>query len=316
MRASVHLVSLVAALLGVQALAQTAAPAAAQPTTDASDKGVDEVVVRGRRMSDVRDELRKYVNEFVLEVAKPPPGRGFARWQRKVCVSVTNLQADAAQYLVNRISQTAADVGLTPGEPGCRPQVIVIFAADGKTMAGLMVEQEPLMFWPWGHSSGTTFNRGALDDFKMSERAVRWWPVSMPVDANTGTTAIRIPGQPPPTISVSGPSRIHGGIVDDLLYVLIIVDSHKLTGTTWQQLGDYLSVVALAQVDPAADAAAFDSILNVFNNPTAYSGLTDWDRSYLKALYSFDQERTPRMQVNELVGTMVKQELAPPEAED
>jgi hypothetical protein len=68
-------------------------------------------------------------------------------------------------------------------------------------------------------------------------------------------------------------------------------------------------LVALAQIDPSANPASFDSILNVFNNPAAYSGLTDWDRSYLKALYSFDQERTTRNQVNELVGKMTRVEL-------
>jgi len=72
--------------------------------------------------------------------------------------------------------------------------------------------------------------------------------------------------------------------------------------------------VALAQVDPQANPSDFDSILNVFQNPAAYSGLTDWDRSYLKALYSFDQERTVRMQVNELVGKMTRQELEPIQA--
>ena len=73
--------------------------------------------------------------------------------------------------------------------------------------------------------------------------------------------------------------------------VIIIVDSTKLTGTTWQQLGDYLAVVSLAQVDLDTNPAAFDSILNLFSNPEAYSGLTDWDRTYVQALYQFDQRR-------------------------
>jgi hypothetical protein len=152
----------------------------------------------------------------------------------------------------------------------------------------------------------------ALDDFAQSDRTVRWWHVSLPVDARTGAKAIRTAGDAgAPVVNVAGPSRIHSGIRDDLLYVLIVVDSQKMVGTTWQQLGDYLAVVALAQIDPSANPTAFDSILNVFSNPRAYSGLTDWDRAYLKALYSFDQERMPRLQVNGLVGTMTRQELEP-----
>ncbi|HET8699786.1 MAG TPA: hypothetical protein VFO94_20040 [Gammaproteobacteria bacterium] len=297
-----------AALLCGPVLAQAPAPAAAPDA--ASEPPTDEVVVRGRRMSDVQEELRKYVNQYVLQVTKPPSGRGFARWQGRVCVSVTNLQHDAAQYLVDHISHVAAEVGLEPGEPGCNPQVIVIFTTDGKAMASSMVENDPRVFRPFGPAGGVNLSYAALDDFVQSDRPVRWWHVSLPVSAQSGIKAITTAGdRNAPVINVEGPSRIHGGIRDDLLYVLIVVDSKKLMGTTWQQLGDYLSLIALAQIDPAANPASFDSILNVFNNPAAYSGLTDWDRSYLKALYSFDQERTVRNQVNELVGKMTRVEL-------
>ena len=67
-------------------------------------------------------------------------------------------------------------------------------------------------------------------------------------------------------------------------------------------------VVSLAQVDPKADLADFDSILNLFSNPAAYSGLTDWDRSYLHALYTFDQERVLSAQHNEIVGRIADRE--------
>ncbi len=108
---------------------------------------------------------------------------------------------------------------------------------------------------------------------------------------------------------MAGPSRIHDGTRDDLLYVIIIVDATQLKGTTWQQLGDYLAVVSLAQIDPNTNPADFDSILNLFSNPAAYSGLTDWDRSYVRALYEFDQERMPHLQANQIVSRIAEQEL-------
>jgi hypothetical protein len=138
--------------------------------------------------------------------------------------------------------------------------------------------------------------------------------VSLPVDARTGAPAIELSkncGQPhcPPTVNVAGPSRIHNGTRDDLQYVIILVDATKLTGTTWQQLGDYLAVVSLAQIHPKTNPTAFDSILNLFSNPAAYSGLTDWDRSYIRALYEFDQERIASLQMNEIVSRIARQEL-------
>jgi len=302
-RTTIGLASAVTALLAVPAFSQEPARAAEAE----APAGIEEVVVRGRRMSEIDDELRIFIKDFIGEVVRTPPGRGYARWNRRVCIGVSNLSSDAAQYIVDRISLLAVDVGLDIGEPGCNPNVIVIFATDAKFVATYMVENEPLMFRPAGlGSNDMSLSRAALAEFAASERVVRWWHVSMPVDARTGNPAIDIPGQGPPTIAVAGPSRIHSGVRDDLQQVLIVVDATKLSGTTWQQLADYLAVVSLAQIDPAASPAAFDSILNLFSNPRAYSGLTDWDRAYVRALYEFDQERNPNLQTGALIGEMVR----------
>jgi hypothetical protein len=306
------LVGLLAASMFVPAQAQrTAAPAVG-----------DEVVVRGRRMSEVENDLRIEIGKFIGEVTITFGGRGFARWDRSVCVGVHNLEPMAAQYIVDRISLLAHDVGVTPGEPGCAPDVIIIFTTDGAELASYLVETEPRLLRPTVYL-GTHRGLAALDVFVESDKAVRWWQVSLPVDARTGMPVIERPEgrhcgvgvQPlprafcPPRVAVAGPSRIHSGIRDALQNVIIIVDSTKLTGTTWQQLGDYLAVVSLAQVDLEANPSAFDSILNLFSNPKAYSGLTDWDRTYVQALYSFDQERNPGLQPGVLTSEMLQTAL-------
>ena len=106
-----------AALLATELAAQPAAPE--PPVTDQAEP-IDEVVVRGRRMSEIDDELRIYIQDFIGEVVRTPPGRGYARWNRRVCIGVHNLQTNAAQYIVDRISVLAVEVGLEVGEPGCR----------------------------------------------------------------------------------------------------------------------------------------------------------------------------------------------------
>ena len=295
------------------------ADAEARSATEAeSAQVIEEVIVRGRRLSEIEADLRIHINEFLDEVAQPMRGRGYARWDREVCVSVHNLERTAAQYVVDRISSLALEAGLEPGEPGCRPDVNIIFATNAAEAAGLMVEREPRLFRLSGGFADTDLGLAALDEFVKSDRPVRWWHVSLPVDARTGNSAIELPQTPrtcagsrcPPMVSVAGPSRIHSGIVDALQYVIIVVDGTKLAGkTTWQQLADYLAVVSLAQIDPKTDPAPFDSILNLFTNPAAYSGLTDWDRSYVQALYAFDQEREPQLQKNEIVSRIAQREL-------
>ena len=305
----------VAALVAAPVFAQDSPPQAAARTADASQP-VDEVIVRGRRMSEIESDLRIYIDKFLDQVAKPVTDRGYARWQRSVCIGVHNLENTAAQYVVDRISRQAIDLGLEPGEPGCTPQVNIIFATNAKETASLMVKRQPRIFRPTAGYAGTNLGRAALDDFATSERAVRWWHVSLPISAHNGGLAIEVPdgrlcGQPycAPQVTVEGPSRIHNGTIDELWNVIIIVDATKLAGTTWQQLGDYLAVVSLAQINPKTDPAEFDSILNLFSNPTAYSGLTDWDRSYLKAIYTFDQERVRPAQHNEIVSRIADMEL-------
>jgi hypothetical protein len=307
LRTSCSSVGLLAVLLIAPVLGQQPA---SERAAEAPDVG-DEVVVRGQRMGEIEDGLRAEIGKFIGEVTATPAGRGFARWDGRVCIGVHNLESTAAQYIVDRVSQVALEMGLRPGEPGCGPNVIIIFTTDGKQLATHLVENEPKFLRPTGEG-GVHRGLAGLDRFAKSDNAIRWWHVSMPVSAQSGIAALELAnGLGPPVIGVAGPSRIHSGIIDALQRVVIIVDSTKLTGTTWQQLGDYLAVVSLAQVDLETNPAGFDSILNLFTNPAAYSGLTDWDRTYLQALYQFDQERNPSLQRGALAGEMLRIELEP-----
>lgn len=251
------------------------APAAQDPTT------LSDVVVDGRR-------LRSVVQNFVGEVAAPAGDRGPARWNRPVCIGVVNLRADIAQYIVDRASDVARELGVTAGEPGCGPNVLIIAAADGRAIADGIVEERRGAFRPGG--SGMTRSLQALENFRTSDAPVRWWHVSGPVDSETGQLATRLPGYAAPQIAVSRASRIRSDIRDDMFKVIIVVDIDKASSVSLVQLADYCALIALAQVDAEADVAAFDTILNVFEDPSI-PGLTAWDMDYLNALYRIEQNR-------------------------
>jgi hypothetical protein len=70
------------------------------------------------------------------------------------------------------------------------------------------------------------------------------------------------------------------------------------------------------QVDLETNPRTFDSILNVFTNPAAYSGLTDWDRTYVRSLYDFDQHRIPELQRGVLRNEMLNRALYPEREEE
>lgn len=114
----------------------------------------------------------------------------------------------------------------------------------------------------------------------------------MPVDSETGRIAVRLPGDvgaggspSAPVIHVFAASRLNSQIRDDLNKVMIVVDVDRLEGVNLAQLADYLAFISLAQVDPDGETASWDTVLNLFDTPTAVQGLTDWDRAYLTSLY-------------------------------
>jgi len=297
--------SLSALALAASLLAQVTPAAQTPPPQEATE--LEEVVVEGRR-------LRAVVQDFVGEVAAPATGnRGAARWNSSVCIGVVNLRADVAQYIVDRASDVARELGLTAGEPGCSANVLIIAAADGQAVADGIVEARRRAFSPGG--SGMTRSLRALETFRTSAAPIRWWHVSGPVDSESGELATRLPGRDAPQIAVSRASRLRTDIRDDMFKAIIVVDVTKTSSLSLTQLADYCALVALAQVDPEADLSAFDTVLNVFSKPDT-PGLTSWDLDYLTALYSIEQNRLGSgARGAEIVDLMMRATREDPDAE-
>ena len=293
--------SFLALALAAGLLSQT--PGQVQEPAGGAVAQLGDVVVEGRR-------LRSVVQNFVGEVAAPATGdRGPARWNGPVCIGVVNLRAEVAQYIVDRASDVARELGLEAGEPGCAANVLIIAAADGQAVADGIVEERRRAFVPGG--SGMTRTLSALEDFRTSDAPVRWWHVSAPVDSESGELATRLPGRDAPQIAVSRASRIRTDIRDDLFKAIIVVDIGKVDSISLTQLADYCTLIALAQVDPKADVASFEPILNVFIDPET-TGLTGWDRDYLAALYGIEQNRLGSARGGEIVDLMMRAVRADP----
>lgn len=276
----------IGALLGLVLWGSVQQGASAQePPVDPQSEPtqLEDVVVEGFRAQET-------VDRFIDTVGAPPGDRRLARWHRGVCVGVANLSATVAQYMVDRISQTAMDLGLEPGEPGCEANVVVVATVDSDAVATALVEEHKRAFRLGG--SGMDLGISALEAFKVSDRPVRWWQVSLPVDSETGQRAVRLPGdENPPVVNVSRASRLRSDIRDDLMKVIIIIDVERLGETNFEQLTDYVTFLALAQVDPRADFTNLPTVLNLFGAPTQVDGLTTWDRAYLQALYQSEANR-------------------------
>ncbi|HVL41718.1 MAG TPA: hypothetical protein VM348_06130 [Brevundimonas sp.] len=257
----------------------------------ATDLG--DVLVEGRT-------AREAAQAFVRSVAEPVRGRKAARWRDSVCVGVGGMQGDAARFMVDRISDWAARVGLEIGPPGCQPQILIVATDDGDATARALVAARPREFRTGVSQSDQ--GEAALAAFQSSGRPIRWWHVSLPVDG-TGAPIRRLPGQQPftapdeiqrpadlgPYGMIVSASRLTDETADDLMQAIIVLDTDAFDQADFVQVTDYIAMVALAQIDPDADPAT-PSILRLFKSGEAHEEmLTRWDQAYLAALYRTSQ---------------------------
>jgi hypothetical protein len=281
------------------------------PTTVNPDEptNLEDIVVVGT--------LETRVQSFVREVGAPPRNRYLARWHDPVCIQVVNLEADAARVVIDRVSTVASDLDVQLSRPGCNPNLVVIFVDDARGLASEMVRRNRDVFI---HPQLGSFNRGerALERFATSDAPVRWWHMSMPVDRNTGYRSVRLGGDISEDTGKSGSSgRLNSSVMDVLYKGIVIVDVNRLGDTNFDQLADYIAMVGLAQIDPDADIAGHDTVLNIFRQPTSAAGLTHWDMSYLDALYSSTSDRrTPGARQSETAGRMIRAQRAANDEQD
>ena len=273
-----------AAVASVDAVAQDPGPV--EIFDEETPVVIDDVLVTGRAFETL-------TRDFAASASAPARNRGLARWAGAVCIGAVNFTTDNAHLIVDRISLVAESLGISLAEPGCVPNLVIVGATDGSAMAREMVRRQRRHFFRYGY---THSNRGsaALEEFQRSSAAVRWWHLSLPIITGTNVPAIRLPGEEP------GPSvcRTRSGywkrncdqVTDRIIRLLVIVDVDQFEGMNFDQLSDYLVMIALAQIEPDADYTPYDTVLNLFNPSIAVTGLTEWDQTYLRALYTGPDE--------------------------
>ena len=253
--------------------------------------------------------------QFVEEVSdRPLHTLTLSTWRRPICLQVVNMREEARSAILDQIERRAAEVGVTVAPTGCWPNVTILATSDGRFTATELVDAYRGRFQP-----NREYAQGDNRDLRLfaeSEAAVRWWQVAALIDDVSGrilTVANHgIADQVDTTPEVFyGQNRR-----DAILTALVIVDLSKTSGVSDVAIGDYLSMVILADIDPEADAGPYPTILNLWRQGPTSGGMTAWDRAYLKALYQAEirlsgaQLQTRSLyQVNEMA-RIISRELA------
>lgn len=282
-------------LLAAAIAALTAGPAISQP--NAPGAPASDIVVTG-----VRPEQ---IQSFVEQVSAIPPSiNQLARWNDDICTSVAGAAGEQAQHIVDRISYRAEQVGLRPGRPGCQPNVYVFLAAESDSFARRLVDERKSLFAYYHEEHVVTLGQEALARFMDTPRAIRWWHViqTRGGDGDRLGSSQASNGSPPPPREMRAPdadslngtqavrsqgTRLRAAERQDFNRVVVIVDGARASGYPIDSLADYIAMVTLAQIDPAAQTRDYPTILNLFDeDPDKISfEMTNWDIAYLDGLY-------------------------------
>lgn len=248
------------------------APAAAQePSTT-----VDEVEIIA---TDPKSE--KAISGFVSTTSVKSGTGQMGRWDKEVCLSVTGLKPEYADFIAERISTEARQVGLVIGAPGCKPDLIVIATDNAEQLLALSVKANQRAFLDdqWTIQEG----RGKLNELIASDSPVRWWFVAKRVLSDGSAY------EQGALVQSMDWGKTGASVRADFDHVFVILDVSRIRTVRFAALADYIAMVSLAQTSPEAEFAGVPTILRLFADREAglepAVGMTDWDRAFLKALY-------------------------------
>lgn len=248
---------------------------AASPSATPDDQ---EIVVQGTRE---RDRERQ-ISNFVKSLTEAPVAGQISRFNWEVCPAATGLDDAQAAKVAARMRVVAKAAGIKTAPENCRTNVLLIVAPNKRSMIERLSKAYPAYF------SGVT--RDEIKRMARSPGPVAAWQIEGMMDAD-GIRVVTDLLTGNATVERSdSPSRLRRAAKAHFVASVVVVESSALVGLTVTQLADYAAMRGFARTDPARlRPGEASSILSVIEAPMGSflpATLTEWDYSFLKALYS------------------------------
>ena len=261
---------------------------------------LDTITVEGAR--DRERELRRQVKNYVSAITAASHGADLARWTRDtpLCPTVAGLRLADGEFVLKRLSQIAATVGVPMAPEPCRPNLHVIVTSQPDEWLKAWSKREPWMFDSQIDAGGRMIH----NFLHASTPARSWYNVAFkgfgPFEDLPGAPAAFLPG------TAGSGGRIHR----DLWSVIVVIDARPALGVSFEQLAAYIALVGLAQIRMDAKLDDAPTILHLFSDSKKAPplGLSPWDQAFLKGLYN--TERSDVTQQLTIARSMVH-EVAP-----
>lgn len=294
------LAAALAVLACANALAAADSSSAPAQSSASPDKTTEEVTVTAERA-----KLAKRVSKFVGQIAALENEEGLPRWNVPVCPLESGLPRQEGEWIMSRFVEIAHAAGVQMARGHCRPNLIIVASSDPEVVLRRTMANNRSRLITFGNAT-----RFALNELISNPRVVRvWYSSSEGAGQSDGEAVV---GGLKATDQPSGPllsdaTHIGSNVAWSFSRVIEIADQSRMRGVTLGQFADYVAMVGLAEIKPGARFGDAPSILKVFDGSpkAAPSGMTDWDRAFLKSLYATDQ--LTRLQRRELGRAMVRE---------
>ncbi len=287
----------------------TPALTSAQPAAPS----VESVVVTGSKSA-------KELDAFVGQMAAPTRLIGkLARWDMPICPVVAGINADAAKFVTKRLVEIAGWAGaLVSTDPQCVPNIQVVFTTEPQALLDEIRRDKK-------HVLGYFDTIAQLNRLSKFRGPIQAWYMTATDDtrgyrqsdtANSGGVELEVPGtgmklqNTARSYSTLG-SRLGDGLRSNLHHVAIIADPEAMLDHELGQVADYISMLALAQMQRLDRCQSLTSITNLLvkDCPRVPQGLSDIDLGYLRGLYHMDAERNKGVQVHQIIYQMQREVL-------
>jgi len=294
---------------GVQALAQT-------PT--------ENVTVMGSR--------RMY-HDFSRAFATPTKMTGkIARWERHICPQVVGQNPHYAAFIVQHLKYVALAAGAPVNtDASCAPNIDIVFTTTPQDLLdtvsennqhylgyfssvaqkkALAIVTRPIQAW-YATESTDLRGRRRLDTGRsivggttvqnLNGMTGTFDSLTGQAGDNMGLSAGNALTDMAPFFHVTG-NHINDGVHTGFNHVLIVIDSTKLAGQDIVPLADYISMLALSQINAPDACQALPSIVNRMAPGCDHTteALTTFDLAYLQALYRMTADRNLTAQRSEI----------------
>ncbi len=275
-------------LVTAATLCALATPAMAQQEP-AADQADVVIIVPEQRDKQIRDYVRALANV---------PGRDpMARFDRTtVCPGAVGLSAARNAEIAARMRVVAKAAGIAVSDKAdCKPNALVIFAADKEAMVAALEKAHPVYFRDaYGTPIRPPKQAGPATAWHLEGRLDR---SGTPVAYNADTSQYELNSPLPP-------SRTSSTVRPIFIAAVVVIQLDAAIGLSPVQLADYAAMRTLAQTDPekvkGVSAPTILTILDAPDDAEVPVTLTKWDLGYLRGLYAAAPMRSAATQRDEI----------------